>query len=400
MAYTCVYAYRKPFTVGNYQTEYWNVSLQTLLIMFQAAGYMASKFAGIKFISELSPSRRVIAATGLVTLSWLCLLGFAVLPDKAGLILMFLNGFFLGFLWGIIFSYLEGRRATDLMGAIMAVSFIFAGGFTRTVGSWVMIGLNVGAKWMPFVTGLLFLLPLILLMTLMNRLPPPDSDDIHARTVRRPMNRRDRKQMLRYFGPGVLVIVGAYLLLTVLRDIRDNYMSNIWSELGFSGNYSVFTYTETTTSVIVLAAMAFIVMIGRNISALRVVHLIIIAGFCISTGVSVLFLRGHVSGAVWMQWVGIGLYMGYIPFNCIYFERLIATFRIAGTAGFLMYFADAFGYMGSVGVMLTKELLRADMQWSEFYSTMVVVASIAGVAATFFSFIYFNRKYACLNDRS
>ena len=85
--------------------------------------------------------------------------------------------------------------------------------------------------------------------------------------------------------------------------------------------------------------------------------------------------------------------MGYIPFNCIFFERLIASFRIVGNIGFLMYFADAFGYLGSVGVMLTKEFLGLQVRWSAFYSTGVIVFAALALIATVYSYFYFNKKY-------
>ena len=85
--------------------------------------------------------------------------------------------------------------------------------------------------------------------------------------------------------------------------------------------------------------------------------------------------------------------MGYIPFQCIFFERMIATFKVKGNVGFLMYIADAFGYLGSVLVMLSKEFFSVNVKWSGLYSHGVVFVSIIGVSATILSFIYFNNKY-------
>ena len=49
-------------------------------------------------------------------------------------------------------------------------------------------------------------------------------------------------------------------------------MSNIWAELGYSGNFSVYTQTETRTSLILLVVMSMVVMIRRNIVALNLIH--------------------------------------------------------------------------------------------------------------------------------
>ena len=47
--------------------------------------------------------------------------------------------------------------------------------------------------------------------------------------------------------------------------------------------------------------------------------------------------------------LGLGTYLGYLPFNCLLFDRLIAAFGSVANAGFFIYVADSFGYLGSVG---------------------------------------------------
>ena len=163
LAYASVYAYRKPFTIATFEgIAFWGISYQSLLIISQGLGYMMSKFYGIKFISELKEKGRWKSSLILIGSAWACLLLFAIVPPPYGMICMFINGFMLGFMWGIVFSYVEGRRATDFIGTVMAVSFIFAGGFTRSVGKWLMLEWNVSEAWMPFLTGLVFLIPLLI----------------------------------------------------------------------------------------------------------------------------------------------------------------------------------------------------------------------------------------------
>jgi hypothetical protein len=394
LAYTSVYAYRKPFTVATFEgIEFWHIPYQTLLIISQGIGYMASKFYGIKFISELKRLGRWKTMAILLAISWMALLGFALVPPPYGIFFLFINGVPLGFFWGIIFSYVEGRRATDMIGSAMAVSFIFAGGFTRSVAKWLLIEGGIAENRMPFVTGLLFAAPMALLIFLLEKVPPPDAEDIVERTERLPMTRPQRIKFLGQFSVGIFCTTLVYLFLTLLRDIRDNFMGNIWTDLGHGSDYGVFTTTETNTSVAVLLIMSFLVLVKNNIKAFRLVHFIIFAGLIIAGGSSALFVMGKLSGEWWMQLVSLGLYMSYIPFNCIFFERLIAVFKIKGNVGFLMYFADAFGYLGSTVVMCSKALFRTDWNWSRLYSQGAVIASAIGLVAIVFSFIYFNRKY-------
>lgn len=394
LAYASIYAYRKPFTVATFEgISFFGVSYQSLLIISQGLGYMLSKFWGIKFISELKQLGRWKTSVILIGIAWFCLLLFAIVPAPFGMLCLFVNGFMLGFMWGIIFSYVEGRRATDFIGSVLAVSFIFAGGFTRSIGKWLILEWDITERWMPFVTGLVFLLPLILFLFLLERVPKPDKEDVDERTKRMPMTKEDRKRFLRHFGFGIAAVTITYLFLTIMRDLRDNFMSNIWIELGYANNSSIFAKTETNTSLIILLMISLMVLIRRNVRAFRIVHIAILLGFLLAGISSALFVTGSLNGAIWMQLVGLGLYMAYIPFNCIFFERLIATFRIGGNVGFLIYIADAFGYLGSISVMLTKEVLKVKLNWSEFYSQGVILFSIIGCLGTVLSFLYFNRKY-------
>lgn len=393
--YTTVFAYRKPFTVATFEgLAFWGVSYQILLVISQGIGYMLSKFYGIRLIAELKRIGRWKTTLILIGGSWLSLLLFAIVPPPYGMLFIMANGFLLGFMWGIVFSYVEGRRTTDFIGAALAVSFIFAGGFTRSVAVWIRDNWHAPESWLGFLTGLVFFVPLLLLLYLMEKIPLPDADDIADRTVRQPMTKEGRAHLLKQFGFGLLMLVITYLFLTIMRDIRDNFMSNMWNELGYGKKPAIFTSTETITSVVVLICMSLLVMVKNNFKALQWAHGLIIAGFILAGVASVLFKLQIISGALWMQLVGLGLYMGYVPFNCILFERFIAAFRIAGNVGFLIYIADAWGYLGSMSVMISKELFHLQLNWISFYSNAVVLSSFVGTAATFISLFYFRKKFA------
>lgn len=394
LAYTSVYAYRKPFTVATYENlVFAGIKYQTLLIICQGLGYMLSKFFGIRFIAELGRYGRWKTSALLIGVAWLSLGIFALLPAPWGLLCLFVNGFVLGFMWGIVFSYVEGRRSTDFIGAVMAISFIFAGGFTRSVALWLRDAWQVGEQWLAFVTGCLFVVPLAALLYLLEKTPAPDESDVQERTRRQPMTGKERRQFLQRFGSGVIAVTVGYLFLTIMRDVRDNFMVNIFSELGYGSKPAIFTQTETTISLVILLVMGLLVFIRKNIRALKLVHAVVIAGFLLAGISSALFITGLLNGLLWMQLVGLGLYMGYIPFNCIFFERLIATFKITGNVGFLIYVVDAWGYLGSSAVMLSKEVFRLQLTWTQFYPISVVVFCILGLLGTIYSWVYFSRNY-------
>ena len=394
LTYAAVYAYRKPFTIATFDgLKFWGIPYQTLLIISQVIGYMLSKFYGIKFIAELRKLARWKSIAILVGIAWLALLAFAITPAPWGMIFLLLNGFPLGLIWGIVFSYIEGRRTTDFIGSALAVSFVFSSGFVKSVAKWLMLHTGITEQWMPFATGAVFVLPMILFVYLLEKTPPPTHEDIVSRSVRLPMNKEDRLRFFHKFTLGLCVIIVTYLFLTVIRDIRDNFMANIWNDLGYGKASAIFTTTEIPTTLAVLLLMSLLVLVRKNIFAFKLIHVIILLGFLLAGISSWLFLQQRLDPVYWMTLVGLGLYTAYIPFNSIFFERMIASFKVAGNVGFLIYLADSFGYLGSVGVMLSKEIFQIKLSWAQLYPKAVVLFSIIGISGTLISYFYFSKKY-------
>jgi len=393
--YASVYAFRKPFTVGSYNQAplIFGLPYKDALIISQVLGYMLSKFYGIKLISELKNLGRGKLILLLVGLSWLSLLLFAITPAPYNVVFLFTNAFPLGMIWGIIFTFVEGRRATDFIGASLAVSFIFSSGFVKSVAEYLKVNYAVTDWWIPFLTGLVFIIPLIIFVFLLEQIPAPSQADINSRITRLPMNKPERKKFFAEFRYGLVVLIILYVFLTVFRDIRDNFAADIWRELGFGNEPSVFTATEIPITILVLVMIAAMILIRNNRRALVVTHFIIVAGLAVAGISSWMFIHHQLSPFLWMTMVGLGLYMGYIPFNCIIFERLIATFKKVGNVGFLMYVSDSFGYLGSVCVIISKSLYSNKLPWATAYSHGVMYLSVLGVAGTFIALRYFNKKY-------
>jgi Family of unknown function (DUF5690) len=394
LTYATVYGFRKGFTVCSFEgMSYAGISYKVWLVISQVIGYACSKFYGIRFISELKKIGRGKLILILTGISWSALLLFALVPAPWNIPLMFINGFPLGMIWGIVFSYVEGREATDFIGAALSVSFIFSSGFVKTTAEFIKIHFGVTELWIPFVTGLVFALPLLLFVYLLEKIPPPTEEDKLIRTNRPPMSSEKRKEFIRMFLPGLIAAISIYVFATLFRDIRDNFIADMWNENGYGNQPDLFTKTETPIAVILLILMSCMILVRNNLKALVYTHYIIIAGFLITGFASLLFLEGHLSAFWWLTAVGLGLYTAYIPFNCIFFERLIATFKFPGNVGFLIYIADSFGYLGSVGVLISKEVLRVKIQWTEFYSHGVLGLSVLGVAGAILSLVYFSTEY-------
>jgi MFS family permease len=392
--YSCMYAFRKPFTAAAFSDiQSGVVQYKVWLVTAQVVGYMLSKFYGIKFIAELKQAGRAKTIILLIAVSWAALLLFAIAPIWAKPICLLINGFPLGMVWGIVFSFIEGRRMTEMMGAVLASSFIFASGFVKTIGKWLMIDHGVTQFWMPFFTGGIFFLPMLLFVGLLNFIPAPDEKDIAMRSVRLPMNGPERKSFLQQFGAGLALVVLAYILITILRDTRDNFMNEIFMELGMGDKASVFAKTETPVSLIVLASTALLIWVRHNFKAFMLNHVMIIFGLMLAFVSTILFQHQMLSPIVWMTLVGTGLYLSYVPFNCIFFERMIASYKVAGNVGFVMYISDSFGYLGSLLVLFLKEFSGLHLSWLSFFMQCTLLCSGIGMVLMAIGMFYFKKKY-------
>ena len=394
-AYFSMYAFRKPFTAATYaDVTGWHgaIDFKVALVIAQVAGYALSKFIGVKVVSETAASRRCRTILGLVAFSWMALVLFAVLPLQWKVLALFLNGLPLGMIWGLVFGYLEGRRTSEVLAAILCASFIVSSGVVKSVGLWLMEAAHVREFWMPAATGLVFVPVLLIAVHGLAQMPPPSAEEQAERMARPPMPAAARRAFLREYGPGVLLLVLAYILFTALRDLRDNFAAEIWSELGYAGVSEVFTASELPIAVVTLAILGSLVLVRDNRRALMAVHAIVMVG-ALLIGLSTLaFQLGLVSPLPWMILSGLGLYLGYAPFNAMLFDRLVAASRRAGTAGFLIYVADASGYAGSVVLTLLRSLPGLALDWLHFFIWLAYASAILCLVMMAASACYFRKR--------
>jgi hypothetical protein len=173
---------------------------------------------------------------------------------------LFLNGLPLGTVWGVVFSFLEGRRTSEILGAGLSCAYVVASGAVKSVGS-SLLGAGVSESWMPATTGLLFLPIFLVAVYGLSLIPRPGAADVAARTEREPMSRAERRQFLRQFLPGLLLLVIVYLFLTSYRDFRDNYAAEIWADLGADRQSRLFTLTEIPIALSVMIALGLLFLV-------------------------------------------------------------------------------------------------------------------------------------------
>jgi hypothetical protein len=393
-AYFCMYAFRKPFTVGTFsELSFLGMDLKTVLVISQVLGYALSKFLGIKIISELKSQSRYWMFLGLMAFAELMLLMFAWVPVSWKVLFIFLNGIPLGLIWGIVFSYLEGRKMSELLGAGLSISFIVSSGAVKSVGKWLILDFNINEFWMPVLTGLIFFPFLILFSRMLHLIPPPNETDQKLRTKRAPLNARQRRELVQKFALGIFLMVIFYTLLSAYRDFRDNFAVEIWSALGYSDQPSIFTISEIPIALIVLFIVGSLIFVKDNKKALALYHYLIVGSMFLVILCTILFQAGVLPPAIWMVLMGLGLYLAYVPFNCLIFDRLLAAFKYVGTAGFLIYVADSFGYLGSISILLIKNFGFLDLSWLDFFVVVSYILGGFGSVLMIGSLFYFNSKF-------
>ena len=393
-AYCCMYAMRKPFTAASYSGLEWHgIQFKIVLVVSQVMGYALSKFIGIRLISSMKPGKRGLWMLGLLALALLSLLGFALTPFPYNALWLFVNGLPLGMIWGVVFGYLEGRRTTEILAAALSVNFIISSGFVKSIGQWLLIKQGVPDFWMPFVAGLIFVPPLLVAVWLLEQIPPPSEADKAQRNERKPMTSAERSALWKRYTPGFILLIGVYLILTIIRDVRDNFAVEIWAELGFSGKSAVLTTAELPVAVLTLLGLGALMLVKNNFKAVWLNHILTITGCLILAGSTFLFQLHWIPPMTWMIISGFALFVPYIIFNGILFDRLLAAFREPGNVGFLMYVADAIGYLGSVLVLLWRNFGFSGMSWLDFYCDLCYIgAGLFGVMMLF-SWFYFYKKH-------
>ncbi len=388
-AYFCMYAFRKPFTAAGYADEaLWGVDYKSVLVIAQVLGYTLSKFIGIKVVSELSPRLRGVGILVLIGIAEFALLLFGLIPAPYNFAPLFLNGLPLGMVFGLVLGFLEGRRLTEALTAGLCASFILADGVMKSIGAW-LLSLGTPEYWMPFLAGLPFALPLLLCVWMLTKLPQPSASDERERTERVTMNGTARYRFYMRYGLGITLIVGVYLMVTILRSMRADFAPELWRELGAEAAPSIFARSEIFVALGVLVVNGASVLVRDNRTAFFASLGVSLAGILLVAAALVLQGGDSLGAFPFMVLLGLGLYLPYVAIHTTVFERLIAMTRDRGTIGFLMYVADAFGYLGYVAVMLVRGVLTPQENILGFFSTVcwgivgVSLFSLVGAGAYF-----------------
>ena len=393
LCYFSMYSYRKPFTVSSYKGfKVWGVDLKIMLVTAQAIGYTISKFAGIKIISEVNQKWRGFYIILFIFIAEVALILFAATPAPYNIIWMLINGLPLGMIWGLVFSYLEGRRTSEILGCGMAISLIVSSGIAKSIGK-VLLNAGISQWWMPATVGAIFFIPLILSTLVLESLPRPNEEDISSRTERVQMNGQDRIRFFVTFWPGLILWILCMVLLTAYRDFRDNFAPELWEQWGYNEAPGIYSVSESIVACIICVPIGLFMLIKKQFHTLIAYHILIALGLIVTLICTIICHSGKMSGVVWMVITGVGLYLGYISFNSIMFDCFLSAFQYRANTGFLVYLCDACGYLSSIAILFVKNFATPNLSWANFFMKLSYIITICGSIIILLALLYLIIKY-------
>jgi hypothetical protein len=223
------------------------------------------------------------------------------------------------------------------------------------------------------------------------RIPPPTVADVAARASRTTMNRSQRWSLVRRYAVGLALLVTMYLLVTVLRSFRADFATELWHGLGAPAQPATFSQSEICVALGVLIVNGCAALVRDNQRAFFLSLGTCGAGFCLLAAALVGHRSGLVDGFSFMVLIGLGLYLPYVAIHTTVFERLLAMTRDRGNIGFLMYLADAFGY---VAVMLLRNAMTPAADMVDFFTAACWGAAVVSAFCLVGSGVYFGSRRA------
>ena len=227
---------------------------------------------------------------------------------------------------------------------------------------------HVSEFWMPAFIGA-FAFPLLsLLGWAMTRLPHPTKADMELRTERVALDRKGRSAVFKSFMPVLLMLFFANLFITVLQDLKEDFLVKIIDVKAAGLSSWAFAKIDATVTLVILILFAAMSMVKSNVKVLCLLLALVTCGCAVLSSVAFNYEAWNLPVTLWLFLQSLCLYTVYLSFQTLFFERFIACFRIKGNVGFFIITLDFIGYMGTVLVLVFKECFNPDVNWLQFYN--------------------------------
>lgn len=135
-----------------------------------------------------------------------------------------------------------------------------------------------------------------------------------------------------------MMLFVANIAIVVLRDIKEDFLVNIIDVSEYSP--WLFAKIDSVVTLIILVVFGLMVFVKDNLKALSILFGLIIMGMIVMSVVSFGQERFQLPPVVWLFVQSLCLYIAYLTFQTIFFDRFIACFKIHGNVGFFIVTTD------------------------------------------------------------
>ena len=293
----------------------------------------------------------------------------------------------------MIFGFLEGRRLTGLLASLMGLSIAISSGTAKSIGLFVMDSMHISEFWMPAFIGA-FAFPLLsFLGWLMTKMPQPTQADKELCTERVTLDSKARLNLFRSFMPVLVMLFFANLFITVLQDIKEDFLVKILDVDAAGLSSWAFAKVDAAVTFIILCMFGLISVVRSNIKVLCLLLGLVTCGTAALSFMAFNYSTLQLSSMTWLFLQSLSLYTVYLSFQTLFFERFIACFKIKGNVGFFIITLDFIGYTGTVVVLVFKEFFSPAINWLDFYNLMSGYVGIVCSVAFIGSAVYLIQRY-------
>lgn len=335
------------------------LKLQACFSMAFTLGFGAAKIPAVHIMSSsFFFTHRVQCCIGLFILTMLTqgvgVYAFSATPALQ-VLAVFVSCFFSSWIYGGLITYIEGRRSTEVLLAVMAGFFIYAGNVSRGTAS-LVLNMGVEPQVMPLVIGLVACPLACGLIYLVSRMPGPSAADVASRSKRAAMTSEQRVQFCKRWWPGLLLMLVSYATMTGIRSFRDFYVQQIFAAAMHKtkdevGSW-VYFVADGPGAVLSVLALAMANRAQNHVQAMKALFVAQICAVLVALLSTMLFKLDVIGGLAWQMSLGAGIYVSYTLMQTPVFERLFAATKQEGTCAFLIFLSDFVGYMATISLLL------------------------------------------------
>ena len=144
-------------------------------------------------------------------------------------------------------------------------------------------------------------------------------------------------------------------------------------------------------AILVTEMNALAIWIRHHLIAIRATIYLMCSAFLLVGMSAILQSSGRLPPFVFMVACGVGMYVPYVAFHTTLFERLVAASRHPGNLVFLMYVADALGYLGYSTVLVFRTTYASRFEVLPLFLATLMIVAFVSVLALLLASHYFRR---------